>query len=896
MATNILKSQHQKELFDTNSSLYVLSSLMRNPLLLQDERYAFCKTDFYKPLQQMVFYAVFNMAQSGVEIITPQDIDTYISQYDAQYTYYKQNKGYEFVTQCYQTTEGSDIKQFDIYYNRLKKFSMLRDLEAIGIDTTDFYDTNKDALNLDIEDEKLNRIKLESIPNRIRERLVEIENRHIGKDDNTSQSANQGMRALVEELMNCPEVGLPLDGEIMNYAARGARKGKLYTYSSGTGGGKALPNSTLIPLFDGSWKQVGEIQRGDILIDRLGRPTTVLQVFPQGEKEVYRITFKDGRTALCNDEHLWTYHNSYAGDLYKLETATLREIIKKAEISGLKTNKGFKYSIPFNEPIQYATKNFKLDPYLLGLLIGDGSFREQPTNKNLTFSDGYEELVKCFEQLGWTWKRHSENNYTYSFKDKSNNNIHIQDFCESYNLTSLVNKYSYEKEIPEEYLYGNVSQRLALLQGLLDTDGSVDEKCRVEFINTSEKLIKQVQQLCWSLGLTAKISKDVRTDKYTTKNCFRLKISGKPWIKAQLFRLPRKANRIMQWLNNGKRKELNIYNPIVNIEKVNSKEEMTCFLVDNDEHLFLMNDYIVTHNTRTMLGSACSIALPYIDDNGSVIMRGGDNPLEDDFQKVLFVTTEQKADEIQTMILAYVSGVNEKNILLGNYTIEEKERINKALDIIDKYGNNITIECIPDPSIAMLKARLSKFIIQDGIEYIFYDYIFSSPGLLSEFRDVGVREDVALMLLSNTLKEIAANYNVFIQSATQLNENWSKREIGLRDQNCIRGSKAIADKIDMGCIGIRIPEEERKQIAALVEELKRQGHIKYDPNIVVDIYKNRRGELNAVKIFRYFDYGTCRCHDLFVTDTTYNAVKEIAQLKYHQHSYDYLELKTKGVI
>ena len=128
----------KKDLFDNNTSLYVLSCLMHKPLLLQDERYAFVKTDFYKPLQQLVFYAVFNMAQNGVERITPQDIDLYLTQYESQYEFYKKEKGYEFVVQCYQSTEGTDEKQFQTYYNRLKKFSMLRDLEAIGYDTKEF--------------------------------------------------------------------------------------------------------------------------------------------------------------------------------------------------------------------------------------------------------------------------------------------------------------------------------------------------------------------------------------------------------------------------------------------------------------------------------------------------------------------------------------------------------------------------------------------------------------------------------------------------------------------------------------------------------------------------------------------------------------------------------------
>ena len=109
----------KKDLFDTNASLYVLSCLMRKPLLLQDERYAFVKTDFYKPLQQMVFYAIYNMAQNGMENICPADVDLYLKQYSSLYEYYKANKGYEYLLQCFQAAETNDGSQFDYYYYRL---------------------------------------------------------------------------------------------------------------------------------------------------------------------------------------------------------------------------------------------------------------------------------------------------------------------------------------------------------------------------------------------------------------------------------------------------------------------------------------------------------------------------------------------------------------------------------------------------------------------------------------------------------------------------------------------------------------------------------------------------------------------------------------------------------
>ena len=99
-------------------------------------------------------------------------------------------------------------------------------------------------------------------------------------------------------------------------------------------------------------------------------------------------------------------------------------------------------------------------------------------------------------------------------------------------------------------------------------------------------------------------------------------------------------------------------------------------------------------------------------------------------------------------------------------------------------------------------------------------------------------------------------------------------------------------------IGVRTQDEEKKQIEAVWNELQRQNPQKYkhEPNIVIDIYKNRRGELNSVKIFRYFDYGTLHCEDLFVTDASYKAVQDIGQLQYNQRPFDFLDLKTKGVI
>ncbi len=144
--------------------------------------------------------------------------------------------------------------------------------------------------------------------------------------------------------------------------------------------------------------------------------------------------------------------------------------------------------------------------------------------------------------------------------------------------------------------------------------------------------------------------------------------------------------------------------------------------------------------TRQMVAQAASIAFPCIDREGMIVARHV-------HERVLFIPTEQDEKEIQLLILAHVSGVSESRISLGQLTAEDEDRIETAIRIIELYGDNFVIEPIPDPSIALVKSTVTKNIYKNEVGYVFYDYIFSSPGLLGEFRDIKVREDRVIVLL-----------------------------------------------------------------------------------------------------------------------------------------------------
>ena len=264
--------------------------------------------------------------------------------------------------------------------------------------------------------------------------------------------------------------------------------------------------------------------------------------------------------------------------------------------------------------------------------------------------------------------------------------------------------------------------------------------------------------------------------------------------------------------------------------------------------------------TRLLLGEACYLAFP---------MRYSWETMEwkitGNAEKTLFIATEQAKEEIQTMVVAYLTGINEDVILYGHFTKEQQTIIDQAKEVIKKYKNNLMIVQIPMPSVEIVKSVIRQNCIVNDTKNVFFDYIFSNPALLNEFRDLRIREDVALLMLSTALKDLAVEQDVFMMSATQLNSSQDTNEKGIKNQNSIRGSKSIVDKADIAMIGGLVPDDQRDQIAPYVA--------KYGmPTQVYDVYKVRRGKWTNLKIWSNADLGTCRRSDVFVTDSN---IKEI---------------------
>lgn len=265
--------------------------------------------------------------------------------------------------------------------------------------------------------------------------------------------------------------------------------------------------------------------------------------------------------------------------------------------------------------------------------------------------------------------------------------------------------------------------------------------------------------------------------------------------------------------------------------------------------------------TRSMIADACNIACNKIYDESFGWIKNGTS------EPTLFITTEQELEEIQTMMLAFLSNVNEEHIINGEYEGDEEERVIKAGEILE--SSPLYVEELPDFSLKDVENVIKKNIRDHDVKYIFHDYIHTSLKILEEItkRSGGVklREDNILFILSNKLKDICNQYGVFIMSATQLNGDY--QEAKTPDQNLLRGAKSIADKIDYGSILLSVKEEDIDALDSILS-----SNIFEKPTIKMSVYKNRRGRYKGIIMWCKADLGTCRIQPMFCTTYDYELI------------------------
>lgn len=330
------------------------------------------------------------------------------------------------------------------------------------------------------------------------------------------------------------------------------------------------------------WVNNGEINVGDYVVGSDGKPTQVMGVFPMGRKKTYKVVFEDGADVECSEDHYWTVDEQTDGRRKVRKTIQLKDF-KSLVLKGKYNQK--RYSIPIVNPVEFQPiGTLPIDSYLLGVLIGDGCLG---SSRMVRFSSTDEFIINEVRKL-----------VDISYLGRCDYYIHSGGSTAigaSLKNLGLWGKKSNNKFIPKIYKYASVENRKALLAGLMDTDGT-PARGSGSYTTVSETLKDDIIELCRGLGGVPMASK--HKSWYVDKNGNKIPCQEKwmicPRVPFNPFFIPRKAEK---W----KLHKRSLNRSVVGVFPTGKEEDITCIKVENEDGLYVVKDYIVTHNTESEL-------------------------------------------------------------------------------------------------------------------------------------------------------------------------------------------------------------------------------------------------------------------------------------------------------
>ena len=370
--------------------------------------------------------------------------------------------------------------------------------------------------------------------------------------------------------------------------------------------GNAQPLNALIGTPNG-WKRMGNIHVGDKILTPYGNITTVTGVHPKGIRPVYRVTLGDGSTVEACNQHLWQIERYKTTDKYggvdnngkkvyvRPENGCACELITEIiDTDELKrsVDKGRLINLPKIKPVAYNTQDLPIHPYVLGAILGNANTNEKG-HVMIAINDNDHEIIDRIRSYGYELTRSN---------NKSNDKTpvyYIKGIAKILRNLNLAGHRAWEKFIPEIYLYSDISQRILLLQGIMDTDGTISKSGKMEFTSSSKEFAENVQSLIRSLGGRAGLN--IKHNVMYTSFKQKIKKKARSAYRVQNIRLfdinpfllSRKADRWVKRTDNSG-------NRVVSVEFVRY-DEVQCIRVADDRHLYITDDYIPTHNTSNIV-------------------------------------------------------------------------------------------------------------------------------------------------------------------------------------------------------------------------------------------------------------------------------------------------------
>ncbi len=472
----------------------------------------------------------------------------------------------------------------------------------------------------------------------------------------------------------------------------GLREGDLFILAARPAMGKAQPLHAPVKTLCG-WKPIGELALGDSIASVDGEPSVVTGVFPQGKKKIYKITFSDGRSTECCGEHLWkVQYRHWDGGNRTITTEKIAELLTKQRYQS-------RLSIPLTSG-EFGAQEPPLSPWLLGYLIGDGSFcRGQLSvtaadreiidrlktelaayNCKLTPQSDIDYRISMIEKpapptpyVGGEQRRRLTVAEREELCQEHESNVSIAALGTEFsarnyrvvnpfvNLLQSLGLYglpSQEKFIPTCYFETSRETRLELLRGLMDSDGTAEKFGAVTFSTSSERLARDVQYLVRSIGGISRIAKRSKGFTYRGEKKLGLPANIVSVVMndpSDAFWLERKKCRAVRATKNRPRLR------IVSVEPVGDAEAV-CISVSHPSRLYITNDFIVTHNTALALNIAQHVATSSANAKAVAVF-----------------SLEMSKESLLTRMLCASARVDQQRFRAGYLSADERRLLQEAM-------------------------------------------------------------------------------------------------------------------------------------------------------------------------------------------------------------------------
>jgi len=506
----------------------------------------------------------------------------------------------------------------------------------------------------------------------------------VGSEEDLGIGVFDNLELVLSDDYRCPiPTGI---GKIDETLEGGLGKGELGIVLGPSSFGKIQAFDSQIVTPDG-YRNMGDLKVGDYVIGRNGKPTKVLGVYPHKNWEFYKVTFSDGVSCECGMEHLWNVNSwyqrcgkkyvkgSYSKDGYKkvyqpdhsFQTLTLKEIVDEGLYRNWAGKKIYNFKIPMCEPVHFNEIPVDISPYLIGYMIGNGNLKSGVITVGMQDIKESSSLLKN-DKFDFNITTDSKRRNSLRFGNKLVNTL-----SKYYDINSV----AHQKYIHHDYLFNSLENRIELLNGLMDSDGTCQKNGCSCYNTKSKQLAEDVKQLVLSLGGFATV-REKKCGYFNTKyneyrDCgiqYEVTITlCDPTI--PIFKLKRKQDRVIY--RNKRKGERFIKS--VEFSRVCDGQ---CIKVDAEDELYLTDDFIVTHNTSLTTAMTSHAATYKCDKN--------------DYKgfKVLQIVFEDREKQIQRKHLGRIADVEAKDLSKPNF----KEQVLKSIDNFEDYElikNNIRI-------------------------------------------------------------------------------------------------------------------------------------------------------------------------------------------------------------